>query len=115
MSELDIAIRYGLATPEKAEKMSGETSDDVSVRIFQRSEDKQWRTGILMRKAKSRGLSARHVFSATPRAVEEVEKIDDKLAKGREAGQVPFRISGSVSSVPGFLEQVGITGIELIQ
>jgi len=111
MPENSIEIRYGLINPEATSNFpQGKDSKDVSVRIFEEHEDRQWCTGILSRRYSGSKLP----FSRT-RHERSMDELGAKVAEAREEGKVPFRVAGPKTKVPGFLRKAGIAEIELVR
>jgi hypothetical protein len=109
-SEIDIAMRYGLIERERADQLPEEkTPEGLVVRIFDEDEDRQWRMGVLMARAKNKGVTLRIKPDDPEPAIQ-----DETAAQARREGKVPFRIVGPKAAIPGFLKQAGLAEVEFI-
>lgn len=109
MSELNNFSRYGLASQEKVAELAKKRSPaDIFIRLFSEEEDRQWRNGVIMAKAKATRRSPNTIFD------QEAEIIEAKVEHARQEGLVPFRIAGPDTKVSRFLHNTGIAEVDLV-
>lgn len=109
MAETNTYSRYGFICEKKAEGLANTSAEDFSLRIFEEGEDIQWRTGLLMSRAKRAGRSVRGLFT-----VEMIAEIDSLAAQARTEGKVPLRVTGPLEGVPGFMTEIGVEPTDLM-
>lgn len=109
MPEKNTYTRYGFICEKKAEGLANTSADDFSLRIFEEGEDTQWRTGLLMSRAKRAGRSFRSLFTD-----ELMAEIDSLAAQARADGKVPLRVAGPSESVPGYMAEIGVESADLM-
>jgi hypothetical protein len=109
VSELGSFSRYGLISKEKAAELEKlPSSGGMFVRVFSENEDRQWRNGVIISKAKSTRRSPNTVFDR------EAKAIEAKVEQARQEGLVPFRIAGPDTKVSRFLHNTGIAEVDLV-
>lgn len=109
MPETDTYIRYGFICENKAGDLPETPPEEFSLRVFEKGEDSQWRTGVLMSRAKRAGRSFRGLFTD-----ELMADIETRAARAREEGKVPLRVAGPPESVTGFMAKIGVEPADLM-